>query len=69
MPQLLYPGNPIAMGVEVGGVAYLLGLEKEKALGLGVIVAVYNMYIQKNKNPLLNFGNTFMPESAPGRLY
>lgn len=47
MPQLLFPGDPFAMGIEVGLAGAFFGLDWDRAIMLGVTYFAWNVYIKQ----------------------
>ena len=48
MPQLILPGNPLAIGIETAALGYLFGLPADKAIMMGGVYFFYNLFIQKS---------------------
>lgn len=47
MPQLMFPQDPLSIGIETSLLAYLFGLKPERAIMMGAVYFVYNVYINK----------------------
>lgn len=49
MPQLLFPGDPFAIGIETAILGSLFGLSFERSMLMGGLYFAYNTYIQQQK--------------------